>query len=347
MVSYKKSWRFLSQPFINELNFNLAVDEAVLRCVQEGLSGSALRLWRGSPSIILSKSDKISEKELIKWRSLGLNIARSCVNGRVIYNDEGVLNIALASNELRDKLNFKRSHELIYEVASFPILKLGLKPFINEDSRLILANNKILASISSFSFYDSNLIFAVLYVNSNLSVMKKALSDNFSSIENEAKVKVDLNEVEVMVKSRFEELFNAFLIKEKLNEKEEKTAKRLYEIKYSRDEWVTKGEEPLTLKDVLVEIYIAYPPTTLDRKFIEVVNKATSNLNDKVEVRIWMRGRGIPPGVTLTSGLRKASKESIIPALIINGELKLGRITAIPSENELRNILEEALKGKN
>ncbi len=176
--------------------------------------------------------------------------------------------------------------------------------------------------------------------------MKNALSGNFSSIENEANVKVDLNNIKAMVKSKFEEVFNASLIEDELNEEEKEVAERLYKIKYSKMEWLTKGEAPLTLKDVLVEVYVAYPPTTLDRKFIEVVNKVAASLKDKIEVRVWKRGKGIPPGVTLTSGLRKASKKSIIPALIINGELKLGRIIDVPSENEIKKILEEALKGK-
>ncbi|MEM1587505.1 MAG: hypothetical protein QW476_04690 [Candidatus Bathyarchaeia archaeon] len=342
----KKFWRLISQPSINELNFNLSVDEAILRCVQEGLSESTLRLWIGKPSIILSKSEGIFESNLVNWRKLGLNVARGCMNGRIIYNDEGVLNIVVASNELQDKLSFKHLHKLVYEVISFPILNFGLKPVVNEDSRLILTNDKILSSISSFSFYDSNLIFAVLYVNPNLNLMKKALPNNFSSIENEANVKVELNEVKAMIKSKFEEVFNASLIDGMLNKEEEKIAKKLYEIKYSKEEWLTKGEEPLTLKDVLLEVYVAYPPTALDRKFIEAVNKAVFNLRDKVEVRIWKRGRGIPPGVSLTPGLRKASKESLIPALIVNGEVKLGRIIEPPSEEELRKILEEALKEK-
>lgn len=339
-------WRFISQPPINDLNFNLAVDEAMLRCIQEYPTKSALRIWNSKSSIILSKSDKILEENLVNWRKLGLNAARSCMNGHIIYNDEGVLNIALISNETRDKLNFKSLHEKIYELTLKFMLEFGLKISINEELRLILVNDKILGSISSSSFYDSNLIFTVLYVKPNLNLIKKALLKNFSSIENEANLKVDLNKVKAVIKSKFEEVFNASLIEEQLNENEEKIAKRLYEVKYSKEEWIIKGEEPLTLKDVLIEVYVAYPPTTLDRKLIETVNKAASNLKDKIEVRVWKRGRGIPPGVILTPGLRKASKESLIPALIVNGEVKLGRITEPPSEKEIKEILEEALKGK-
>lgn len=346
MVSEENEWRILHN-FINELNFNLAVDEAILRCIQECLSKPTLRLWRSNqPSIILNKSDEVPSKILNEWKSLGLNIARSCMNGCLIYNDEGVLNITITSNELKNKLSFKRLHELTYEFISSIFLKFDLKPIVNEELRLILVNNKILASISSASFYDSNLIFAALYISPNLNFITKTLSQT-SSLEKEANIQVNLNEIKSIVKNEFEKVFNTTLIEEKLNEKEEETAERLYKIKYSKDEWIIKGEEPLTLKDILIEVYVAYPPTSLDRKFIEAINKAIEPIKDKVEVRIWKRGRGIPPGVNLTPGLRKASKESIIPALIVNGELKLGRITFIPSENELKKIFEDALKEKN
>lgn len=97
-------------------------------------------------------------------------------------------------------------------------------------------------------------------------------------------------------------------------------------------------------KDILIEAYVAYPPTSLCKQVIKIIEEVADEFKDKTEVRIWMKGYGVKTKkgenisrMTFTPGLQKASKESIIPAIIINGKLVFGR--SIPSKEELRNFI--------
>ncbi len=128
---------------------------------------------------------------------------------------------------------------------------------------------------------------------------------------------------------------------------EKKLAERLYEIKYSRDDWNLKMKGPLTLKDVLVDVYVAYPPTRSCKAIIDKVNSAMEKVRDKIEMRIWMRGKGlngqgVPPGVVMPGGLMKASKESIVPAVIINGQITFSR--DVPSKEEVEREIYKVLR---
>ena len=76
-------------------------------------------------------------------------------------------------------------------------------------------------------------------------------------------------------------------------------------------------------------------------EFLRVLEEAVSGFEEDLEIRVWRRGLGIPPGVPVTPGLAKAGKKSIIPAIIVNGKLVFGRDP--PKREELRRVIEEAL----
>jgi hypothetical protein len=102
-------------------------------------------------------------------------------------------------------------------------------------------------------------------------------------------------------------------------------------------------------KDVLIEAYVAYPPTSLCNQIINVIEEVANEFKDKIEVRIWMKGYGVKTkegkplsSLTFTPGLQKASKESIIPAIIINGKLVFGKVA--PSKDELRKFIIQELE---
>lgn len=127
---------------------------------------------------------------------------------------------------------------------------------------------------------------------------------------------------------------------------EKKLAERLHEIKYSRHDWNFEGKAPPSLKDVLIEVYVAYPPTKSCKEIIETVQSAMSNLKDKVELRIWMRGKGLdgsgsPPDVPMSLALMEAVKRSIVPAVIINGQLAFSE--DVPSAEGVENKILQAL----
>ncbi|MEM2896298.1 MAG: hypothetical protein QXG01_01785 [Candidatus Bathyarchaeia archaeon] len=105
-------------------------------------------------------------------------------------------------------------------------------------------------------------------------------------------------------------------------------------------------------KDILIEAYVAYPPTSLCNQIICIIEEVANEFKDKTEVRVWMKGHGIKTrggeflsSLTFTPGLQKASKESIIPAIIINGKLVFEKIA--PSKDELRRFIIQELENGN
>ncbi|MEM3506497.1 MAG: hypothetical protein QW589_03350 [Candidatus Bathyarchaeia archaeon] len=104
-----------------------------------------------------------------------------------------------------------------------------------------------------------------------------------------------------------------------------------------------------SMKDILIEAYVAYPPTSLCNQIINLIEEVANEFRDKTEVRIWMKGYGVKTkkgehlsSLTFTPGLQKASKESIIPAIIINGKLAFGK--KVPSKDELKKFIIEELE---
>jgi len=89
-----------------------------------------------------------------------------------------------------------------------------------------------------------------------------------------------------------------------------------------------------------IEVFVAYPPTSMCRELIHLVNDVVSDLQNEVKVMVWMRGRGIyqhGPYPEMSSALRAAEKSNILPVIIINGVLKFRQ--ALPSKETLRKAV--------
>jgi hypothetical protein len=136
----------------------------------------------------------------------------------------------------------------------------------------------------------------------------------------------------------FERKLNVTLEKSRLTGTERKLAEKLYDCKYSTDKWHFEGKAPfLSLTgETLVALYVANPPTSKCRQLIDRVNKAASSLMDEVKVVAWRRGLGTEqnPAELTPPVLVALAKANILPAVIINGEVKFA--LEVPSENILR-----------
>jgi hypothetical protein len=141
--------------------------------------------------------------------------------------------------------------------------------------------------------------------------------------------------------------FGVTFQEEMLSPVEKKLAERLHEIKYSKHDWNFEGKAPLSIKDVLIEVYVAYPPTRSCREIVETVQSAMSDLRENVELRIWMRGKGLdghglPAGVPMSIALTEAAKQAIVPAVVVNGELTFSR--DVPSVEDVERRILQALE---
>ncbi|MFW9944084.1 MAG: hypothetical protein ACFFB7_03725 [Candidatus Sifarchaeia archaeon] len=121
----------------------------------------------------------------------------------------------------------------------------------------------------------------------------------------------------------------------------------LFKWKYSTDDWIYHHSAPLALGRVLLEAYLAYPPTARCREIMAIVDDLSKTHSEKVEARTWLRGRGlvswlrgVPPGLLPSGGVVQASKKNIVPAIIVEGKITHER--TVPAYNDLCRVVEQA-----
>ena len=135
----------------------------------------------------------------------------------------------------------------------------------------------------------------------------------------------------------FEDKLEATFERKGLTDAEQKLAAKLYDTKYGTDRWHVEGKAPfLSLTgETLVALYVANPPTSKCRQLIETVNRAVSRLMDEVKVVVWRRGLGGQqhPVEAMPPVIITLSKANILPAVIINGEVKFA--LEVPLESDL------------
>jgi len=340
----KTKWRLLDYSVPNP-KMNLAIEEAILKSRNEENSPDTLRLWQNSISILFSDRHYDTKVDLEACRKHGVEIARRLSLRKVLYNDSGSLNFS----DIIKVEKFKSSQDMIntftrlYEGVAEGIRGLGVKVKVDPYGEHLTVEDKKISEAAPYFFHEILLFSGTLFVNTDLTILRNVLKAEemlTTTLNLELNRSVDVNEVKGLLKRTFEKELDIEFKIQGLTEYEQKTADTLYKWKYSTDEWNIKGKASPTPGKTLIEVFVAHPPTSMCNQLIELVKDVTADLQEKVEIKIWRRGLGIPPGETITPGLKKAAKESVIPAIIVNGKLKFGK--GIPLRHELRaTILQE------
>ncbi|MEM2896302.1 MAG: hypothetical protein QXG01_01805 [Candidatus Bathyarchaeia archaeon] len=335
-------WRFLDHSELG-LSKNLALDESILINRKDGVIPDTLRLWQAQKSISIGRNDDVKENiDLDVCKAHKMEIVRRVSNLGVFYHDLGVLNFSIVVSERsyqipKEPLN---AYKALYDGVAKALSKLNLEVTLDQLIQKLYVKAKIVSKASHLYFYDCLLFQGFLIIDSDLDFINKVLKNsekNLTSLKNELGIEQRVNEIKELLIQCFEDSLNIKLEKQPLKDCEEKVSKRLYEKKYSNASWNLEGKAPLSFKDALIELLIANPPTSMCKEVLDVVNKAIVGLEDRIEVIVYRRGLGVPPGVRVTAGLQKAGKESIIPSIIINGKLIYGE--RVPPEDELRDTI--------
>lgn len=90
---------------------------------------------------------------------------------------------------------------------------------------------------------------------------------------------------------------------------------------------------------VRVELFIAYPPTSLCEKLMKMTKEVIKEFGEDVELQIYQRG--IPYNVEPSRGFQRVRKTVKIPAILVDGDLLAER--GVPSEEELRGAIANKL----
>jgi lipoate-protein ligase A len=240
-------WRLLDYSS-EDPAMNLAIEEAILRCLLEHSSPNTLRLWQNPPSVIIGRFQiSKSEVNIVACKKLGIDILRRVSGGGAVYHDYGNLNYSLIAH--KSSLNFQIDNvEKSYDLFCSGVIE-GLKMLDIDAYNLggdIMINGKKVSGSAQHRLYDAILHHGTLMVDVNFDILGRTLrvSDPRRYLINLYDVlprKVSLNEIKRAIKKGFEKRFNVKFKKRKtLFPRERQTAKRLYEIRYRKRDWNKK-----------------------------------------------------------------------------------------------------------
>jgi len=91
---------------------------------------------------------------------------------------------------------------------------------------------------------------------------------------------------------------------------------------------------------VLIEVYIASPPTFKCKRMIELSEEVAKDYPEKIKINIYYKGQPIPDEAT--SGFRASLKSIGIPSIFVDG--RWVATTNAPEKERFKEIVEEDLK---
>jgi lipoate-protein ligase A len=338
----------------SDARMNEAIEEAILLARHEGQPLDTVHIWQNGKAVILaSNADARTSVDEAACKSNEVAIVRRAAPlGRTTYQDEGTLNLTYVIDQKRffpDTDSLTEVYRRLWNPAVDVMSSLGVAVEVPEYAASLVVESRAIGDAWVRFYY--NLMFLQLSINvqTDLNALGRALKQGtrFTTLSREVNRTVEIEDVQSALIQSIVKLFGVAFQEETPSPLEKKLAERLHEIKYSRHDWNFEGKAPLSLKDVLIEVYVAYPPTRSCREIIETVQSAMGNLRDKVELRIWMRGKGLdghgsPPGVPMSIALTEAAKKAIVPAVVVNGQLAFLR--DVPSAEDVERKILQALE---
>jgi len=336
--------------------WDVALDEAILRITREAHGPLTVRVWQGtSPVLVLPQSPLPEETTLIQsCSSKGVHVTRGLSGRRLLLCGPGILNFSFVdeSNALSSESLEEKDDELISLLLSglqpeLPAVEMGF------DQGYLSAGDSAVGAYNTFYYFEYLLLQGMVLVHGS-----RYLSNPMISTELRNFISLDHIQSGVSV-PRLQEAFTRAILThlgpqafaEDAGAQETELMNRLYRWKYTSDEWVLHQSAPLALGRVLLEAYLAYPPTTRCRQIIAVMDDISKAYAEKAECRIWLRGRGLmswpggsPPGLRPSGGVVQASKKNIVPAIVVDGLITHER--TVPDYDDLCSRIEETYQQK-
>jgi|GEM_PF-760030 len=347
MVNNENNWRLL-QYETSDPKMSLAVSEAIFRCNRAGLSPNTIYFWKTSNPIILFYSGSKHEISSEPGKVGEIELLRTCgVAGNNQFCDAGNINFSIAMNskflipflegEYQPLLS---EYKFLLNFFAEGIRGVGLK-VKEEPYGIFTIEGREIASIQPAWIKDILLLQGTIYINTNLEKLNKVLKREVTSVSKEIGKTIKPQEILVRIGNEFEKKLNMSFKKEGPIETEQRLAEKLYNKKYNTEKWHKEGKAPFLalMGETLVALYVANPPTSKCRQLIEMVKRVTNKIMDEVKVIVWRRGAGVEqhPSELMPPVIVTLSKAHIIPAVIINGEVKFA--LEIPQEDDLREAI--------
>ncbi|MFW9982821.1 MAG: hypothetical protein ACFFE3_13015 [Candidatus Thorarchaeota archaeon] len=343
--------RFYGEPNPGGI-WDIALDEAILCNTCQNHGPLTFRMWQSTnPVLVLPRSTLSNEETLIRrCRRKNVNVTRSLRGRRPLLYGPGILSISII-----DKSEALISGDLEKEIAELLIpifqgIQTEVSPYeatITQD--FILVNNSVIGSYNAHYYFDYTLLQGMIVVNKNEQLLEIVNSEDkikLSSLdifENDIRISSLIDSVVQSVSQHFNRQISVL----SASTQETELMTKLYQWKYATDDWIFHHSAPLALGRVLLEAYLAYPPTARCREIMAIIDVLSEKHGEKVEVRTWFRGRGlvswfrgIPPGLPPSGGVVQASKKNIVPAIVVQGKITHKR--TVPTYDDLYKVVEEA-----
>lgn len=350
-----ETWRIIDYSSTNP-RMDFAINEAIFVSRKEGLSRDTLRLWQGPRHVAIGAHGSCAEAINVEaCKRYGVEIVRAAsVGNGVLYQDVGSINFAVTANTsplIRNGHPVLSVYEKINECVARSLQKFNLSA--SADPHGVYVNGKRISAALPKWFYDFLLFQGTILADTNLALYNKLIARTHvdkgktgTILTREAGQEMGTGKLKEAVSEAFEEVLNIKFEKAGLTIDEKKLSEKLYKKKYSLDKWNVDGRDLflMGMGKTAVEVFVAYPPTSKCVELIKLVNEVTDDLKGDVGVVIWMRGKGQGqhgPNMAMSSGLVNAHKASIIPAIIINGELVFRGCA--PSKETLRETIARAI----
>ena len=327
---------------------SLAVSEAIFRSKRAGLSPNTLYLWQTAKPVILFYSSPGHHVSAQSIREGKVEFLRTqTVAGRPFFCDAGNINFSIAvdSRVLRPLLEGEyrpllSEYQFLLDFFAEGLRRLGIQVKAEPDG-IYTDTSKEIATAQPAWLSDVLLFQGTVYVNTEMENLKSAFKRNLTSLSSELKKSILPEGVVDVVVQGFEKKLDVTFERWGLTDAEERLVAKLYDTKYNTDRWNVDGKTPfLALTgETLVALYVANPPTSKCRELIERVKKAASGLMNEVKVVVWRRGLGAEqhPIEAMPPVIISLSKANILPAVVINGEVKFA--LEVPLENQLREAI--------
>jgi lipoate-protein ligase A len=246
-----RCWRLLEYSSKNPA-MNLAIEEAILRCLMEYGGPNSIRLWQNPSSVIIGYfQNPKSAVNMAACKKMKIRVIRRISGGGAVYHDHGNLNYSIfveresLENPLKASIkDLEKSYAIFCGGVVEGLKALGIEAY-SQNGDIMIRGKKVSGS-AQHRLYNVILHHGTLMLNINMEMLGQALeiSNPEKFLVNLHEVlpnKISLDKIKKAVTKSFEKTFNIKLEKGTLTSKERRVAKKLYKMKYSQENWNIKS----------------------------------------------------------------------------------------------------------